>query len=324
MPPESNTQNSRREAVSQTSVYIAASLFLIAVASFFAVYSYLDNAKAAAATQTAGVAAAIDPFEGLDITADAAIVIDLQTGKTLYERNADAQLPLASITKVPLALVVADNLPLETTITIPYDTAPLGAKERLGQGEKWSVRDVINFTLVTSSNEGADILARAADSAIRSRYPLAPAGGAALWRMNALAGEIGLAHSYFLNVSGLDESETQSGAYGSARDVAKIFSYAYTHDSGVLSGTARGGLLLTGEDGNTTSAVNTNEALGEIPGLIMGKTGFTDLAGGNLAVLFDVGLAHPVVAVVMHSTREERFTDMKALVAAARTSVMQQ
>ena len=55
----------------------------------------------------------------------------------------------------------------------------------------------------------------------------------------------------------------------------------------------------------------------------MGKTGLTDLAGGNLAVVFDVGLAHPVVAVVLGSTESGRFVDMQKLVDAARIAVSQ-
>jgi len=63
--------------------------------------------------------------------------------------------------------------------------------------------------------------------------------------------------------------------------------------------------------------------LGAIPGIIMGKTGYTDLAGGNLAVVFDAGVGHPVVAVVMGSTQDGRFSDMKQLVSASIAAVNQ-
>ena len=202
-------------------------------------------------------------------------------------------------------------------ITIPFDTSPPGSAQRLAAGEKWRVRDVVNFTLIASSNKGAEILAIAADERLNTKYPNAPLGGAALWRMNDLARELNLRNTYFLNVSGLDESETQSGSHASARDVAKLFGHAASTAPEFFSGTTVDGLLLSDERGRTTSAFNTNEVLGSIPGLIMGKTGYTDLAGGNLAIVFDLGLAHPIVAVVMGSTYEGRFTDMKALVEAA-------
>ena len=272
----------------------------------------------------AAAATSQDSFEGVVLTAKSALVQDMLNGKILYSKNPDIQLPLASLTKVPLMLAVSEVLSMDTVITIPYDTAPKGSAERLAKGEKWPVRDVTNFTLIASSNTGAEILASAADTAIRERFKEAPEGGAALWRMNKIAEELGLAHTYFLNVSGLDVSTTLSGAYGSAGDMAKLFKYAATEKPGVFAGTAKGGLFLTSPNGDVkTRAFNTNEALGDIPGLIMGKTGTTDLAGGNLAIVFDVGPAHPVVAIVLGSTREARFEDMKLLIAKTQEAISQ-
>lgn len=300
-------------------VYGVASLALMGLVSFFLVGAYAQGIVQIPESQAAA-AAAPQAFEAVPLTADAAIVIDLTSGKTLYEYNADAQLPLASITKVPMALAVAEVLPMSERIQIPFDTEFTIGAQRLLQGEVWTVRDIMHYTLVASSNGGAEILAHAADAALRAKYAAAPEGGAALWRMNRLAQDLGLSQTYFLNVSGLDASATQSGAYGSARDVAKIFAYAASTSPDVFAATAREDLLLA-EGGARATAFNTNEALGSIPGLIMGKTGYTDLAGGNLAVVFDVGLAHPVVAVVLGSTHEGRFDDMRRLVDATQRSI---
>lgn len=299
-------------------------LALIGCASFVFVFSYLSALNQTPATETAAAAAPVDAFLGMNLEAKSAIVYDLSTGKTLYEKNADTQLPLASITKVMLMLAVHEVLPPNTVITIPYDTSPVGSAEHLGKGQQWKLQDVINFTLIASSNDGADILAAAANSAIHNAYPAAPVESATLWRMNDIARQLGMQHTYFLNDNGLDISTTQSGAYSSARDVATMMAYAATSSPETFAGTAEDGLRLKDEAGDTTAAINTNEALGDIPGLVMGKTGFTDLAGGNLAVVFDVGLAHPVVAVVMGSSQAGRFTDMKSLVAHARAAVMQE
>jgi len=73
-------------------------------------------------------------------------------------------------------------------------------------------------------------------------------------------------------------------------------------------------MLISDEDGVEHTANNTNKALGEIPGLIAGKTGFTDLADGNLAIMFDAGVGHPVAVVVLHSSKDGRFEDVKRLV----------
>jgi D-alanyl-D-alanine carboxypeptidase len=131
--------------------------------------------------------------------------------------------------------------------------------------------------------------------------------------MNNLAQALGLSATYFLNVHGLDESETQAGAYGSARDIAKLFAYAVQTAPSVFENTSRADIRLS-EQNASTAAINTNEALPEIPGVVMGKTGFTDLAGGNLAVLFEAGLSERIVVVVLGSTRQGRFSDVQTLV----------
>ena len=302
----------------------ALALLCILAASFYFTMRYLEREQMPVPVQVAAASTTIDAFAGISLQARSAIVYDISTGKTLYERNADTELPLASITKVMLALVVAESMPPETVITIPYDTAPAGAPQRLRQGEKWEVGKVINFTLVSSSNKGADILASAANEWVRARFVGAPAQHATLWRMNELAKEIGMTKAQFSNASGLDISTSESGGYASARDVAKLFTYAASSSLHVFSATAENGVLLSDEGGHQAQATNTNEALGDIPGLIMGKTGLTDLAGGNLAVVYDVGLAHPVVAVVLGSTRAGRFEDMRKLVPASRTAVTAQ
>lgn len=267
--------------------------------------------------QAASAAVAVSSsFSDLSLLAKAVYVKDLSTGSVLYERNADAQLPLASLTKVPLAVAVSEVLSPDAAIKIPRDTAPKGSTERLGEGEVWQVKKVLDFTLVASSNAGAEILADAAAPAIRAQYPDAPADNATVWRMNEIAQALGMHNTYFLNPSGLDESATQSGAYGSARDIGTLFTYVASKWPSVFAGTTKDGLLLTSEGGDTTHAFNTDDALGDIPGLIMGKTGYTDLAGGNLAIVFDVGPAHPVVAVVLGSTIDGRFSDMKKIVSA--------
>ncbi len=309
---------SYKTALSTRTVGLLALAFLFCAAAALAFAYFASRTHAPA--QTASVAA-IDPFASIVLEAKAAYVVDLSTGQTLFARNAEAQLPLASLTKVPLTLAVAEVLPLEGKITIPYDTGYASNSGTLRSGEVWNVRDVITFTLVVSSNEGSEMLAAAAESGIRAKYPAAPLEGATLWRMNALAQELGLTHTYFLNVSGLDMSTTQSGSYGSARDMAKLFAYAASTSRSLFEGTAHNGLLLTSIGGAQAEASNTNTALGELHGVILGKTGFTDLAGGNLAIVFDVGFSHPVVAVVLGSSEEGRFADMKKLVEAANLAV---
>lgn len=295
---------------------------LAAIALILSATSSPQNRQIIKPSQPAAAATPVtDQFADVHLLAHAAVVIDMTTGKTLYGLNPDTQLPLASLTKIAMALAVSEVLAPDDSITIPYDTAPTGSAERLAKGSVWSVQDVIDFTLIASSNKGAEILAAAANTKLHTKYPESPTDGTTLWRMNQLVKQLGLQQTYYLNVSGLDESGTQSGAYGSARDMAKLFAYAATSNPSLFAGTRHDGLSFETIDGKKTSAFNTNESQGDITGLVMGKTGYTDLAGGNLGIVFNVGLGHPVVVVVLGSTREGRFSDMQTLIEAAKKTI---
>jgi D-alanyl-D-alanine carboxypeptidase len=247
----------------------------------------------------------------------------MTTGKVLYQQNADAQLPLASLTKVALVLSVIDALPSSTLVSTPatYPNPPSGGTSRLPAGQAWKLDDVISFTLTASSDDGADLLAAAANDAIHQQYPASPAQGATIWRMNNLVQQLGLTDTYYLNDTGLDISTTQSGAYGSAHDMAMLFAYAASTSPETFSATTQPSVTVYSQSDVAATGMNTDTALEAIPGIIMGKTGYTDLAGGNLAVVFDAAPNHPVVAVVLGSTEDGRFSDMKQLVPAAQTAV---
>src|SRR3989344_31349 len=302
----------------------AAALTLLFFASASVTVAYLsDTRPVSAASQTASAAASAGEsnFPDVSLTAQSAYVLDLTTNRVLYSKNPEVQLPLASLIKVPLVLAVLEALRPDQNITILPHTTPDGAAVRLPAGLQFSTQELINFTLVASSNEGADILAQAAEDATRIKYPQATPDRAVLWRMNEIAKNLGLTHMFFLNTSGLDLSSTQAGAYGSARDVAVLFGHAASTAPEVFGQTSRDAIKIKASTGETVTAVNTDEALPAIPGTVMGKTGYTTLAGGNLAVVFEAGPAHPIVAVVLHSTQSGRFEDIKRLVEATVASI---
>ena len=255
-------------------------------------------------------------FDDIRIEAKAAYVYDPTTGETMYERNADAQLPLASLTKIMLALVAQKYIPKDVPIVVSAESLAQDGDSGLQLGEHWELSKLLDLTLVVSSNDGADAIARAAapflDAAGSSSDPVATT----VSRMNLEAKSLGLIKTYFLNPTGLDISTSQSGAYGSARDVAHLLSHVIADYPGLLDATAKNGVLVASDE-SEHSAKNTNQALDKIPGLIGGKTGYTDLAEGNLAVAFDLGVGHPVIAVVLGSSYEGRFSDMQTLVKTA-------
>lgn len=263
-------------------------------------------------------------FKNIQVEGRSVIVVDAKTGAVLYERNADEQLPLASITKIMLVDVVKDFLPEDSHVRISEKASVRGEGGAPYVDDEWRAGDLIAFTLITSSNVGAEALADAADPYIRNAYLEAPVDSSAtVWLMNARALQRGLKATYFKNPTGLDISPSEAGAYGSAADIAKVFETIASNSSAFAS-TAFTARRFTSLSGRTYRAQNTDDALPHIPGLMFGKTGFTDLAGGNLAVAYDADIGHPIVAVVLGSTKAGRFTDIQRLVAAAQITVTEQ
>ncbi len=70
-------------------------------------------------------------------------------------------------------------------------------------------------------------------------------------------------------------------------------------------------------EGKVHNFENTNKDVRSFTGVIASKTGFTDLAGGNLAFMFEAGPMRPIAIVVLGSTAEDRFTDVKKLISAS-------
>jgi D-alanyl-D-alanine carboxypeptidase len=116
-----------------------------------------------------------------------------------------------------------------------------------------------------------------------------------------------------LNQTGLDVNEQMAGAYGSATDMAKLIAVTAEKYPDILEVTRYESVMLKALPKDDRWAENTDKIVEEIPGIIASKTGFTDLAGGNLAVVFDLGINHRVAIAVLGSSREGRFTDVKAL-----------
>ena len=261
------------------------------------------------------------PFDEINLEAKAAIVFDALENKIIYSLNSEEQLPLASLTKIMTAVVAREILPDYTTITIDSDSIKKEGDSGLRVGEKWRVRDLLDFTLLVSSNDGAASLAAAA-AAVSTGVGQNTEGLVNevvvkekdfVSQMNEKARSLGLVQTYFMNETGLDLQTQVSGSYGSARDVANLLVYAVEKYPDLFEATRQLVFKVSSLDGKNREAKNTNEAVLKIPGLIASKTGFTDLAGGNLAVLMDAGLGHPIAIVVLGSSEQGRFVDVEKL-----------
>ncbi|PIR86437.1 hypothetical protein COU13_00960 [Candidatus Kaiserbacteria bacterium CG10_big_fil_rev_8_21_14_0_10_43_70] len=301
----------------------ALGLVLVSILVLFLGIDYLENTflRDPNSQLASAPEAKFNYFSNVQLIASAAIVYDVEKKEVLFHKNAGKQLPLASVTKLMLVSVADEVLDPDTPVTITERSLSREGDSGLFENEIWRAQDLMDFTLIESSNDGAEALSEASEIRIRAKYLNAPTNEATIWRMNEKAKELSLRQTYFTDASGLDESETMASAYGSARDVAQLILHILRETPELLFATAKNGMLLRSTNGGVHQTNNTNDALGEIPGLIGGKTGFTDLAGGNLAIVFDVGLRRPIIAVVLNSTQEGRFDDMKKLVDASQKTI---
>lgn len=249
----------------------------------------------------------VSVFENTDIIAKSAVVKDINTGEILYQKNPDISLPLASITKV-LTVLTVDKLTDNEMVKINYEDLLTEGNSNLLVGESFDKKDLIDLTLSISSNDGATALASNVISSINSTKEID-----FINEMNKLAQEIGMTRSNFYNETGLDENTKRAGAYGSANDVAKLFEYAVSTNKNLFEATAKSNLTVRSQEGYIHNASNTNQIVDDLPNLIAGKTGYTDIAGGNLAVVIDPSLNKPIVIVVLGSTIDGRFEDVQKL-----------
>lgn len=255
------------------------------------------------------------------IEAESAYIWDAATQKALYNKNAGAQLPLASLTKLMTALVSREVLTGTASVPITLEAITQDGESGFQDGEIFSEGELSDFALVSSSNDAAFALAAAAGAALAGNESPSDRFVKA---MNVRAEEIGLLQTHYTNPTGLDASENTGGAYGSARDMAFLMEYLIKKRPEVIESTREVSATLPASSMATAiNADNTNEIVARIPGLIASKTGYTTLAGGNLVIAFDAGVNHPIVVSVLGSTREGRFEDVLELVEYARATVSQ-
>jgi D-alanyl-D-alanine carboxypeptidase (penicillin-binding protein 5/6) len=133
--------------------------------------------------------------------------------------------------------------------------------------------------------------------------------------MNKKAEDLGLSSFVFNNESGLDITNEENGAYGSARDMAKLFAYAIEKYPEIFSATKTKTSTFSSLD-KSHNVDNTNTVVEEIDGILASKTGYTAITGGNLIVATKNKEGLEKVIVVMGSTYDARFTDMKTLTGA--------
>lgn len=196
-------------------------------------------------------------------SATSAILMDVDSGRVLYEQNADARMLIASTTKIMTALVAIREGDLADVVTVKREaTLTEGSSMYLKEGEQLTLETLLYGLMLCSGNDAA--------VAIADHVGGSQAGFVKL--MNTTARELGMEHSSFANPNGLDDEKH----YSTARDMAVLARAAMENETLVRIVSTRsitiGGRTMT----------NHNKLLSFMDGCIGLKTGYTRAAGRTL------------------------------------------
>lgn len=150
------------------------------------------------------------------IVSEGAILIDADSGRVLYEKNADTRLYPASTTKIMTAVLLLENLQLDSVVVASYDAVmsiPAGGSNiGISSGEQLTVEELLYAILIASANEACNVIGEYMCGDVDSFVAL----------MNQKAQSIGMSNTKFLNPHGLHSPEH----YTTARDMALLARYA--------------------------------------------------------------------------------------------------
>ncbi len=244
---------------------------------------------------------ALNSFFSTADNAKAVYVYDATAKKVLYEREADKVLPLASVTKLATALTALESMGDDKKITITSSALQKSGDNGLILGEAWRLDKLTSFMMVISSNDAA--------FAIKEEYE--KSGKSFMQAMNDYGKKIGLEHTSFYDPAGLDNSG-RPGAVGSAKDVSTLILTFLEKLPEIAKATILPDGTFSDLSGRQYRVSNTNDLSVHIDSLLASKTGYTALAGGNLAIAYRMPVyGDTIVIVILGSTREGRFVDIE-------------
>lgn len=237
----------------------------------------------------------------LDIKAKSAVLLEPNTGKILYEQNADEPLPPASITKIMSLLLVMEALDrgdftLETVVNASEHACSMGGSQIwLEPGEGMTVHDLLKATVIASANDACVALGELVAGSEEGFVEL----------MNSRAKELGMNSTTFKNCTGLDAE----GHITTANDVAVMSGELIKHDlikdySTVWMDTLRDG---------KSELVNTNKLVRFYKGTTGLKTGTTSVAKYCLSATAERDNLSLVAVIMGGETSSDRFEGAKKL-----------
>ena len=260
-------------------------------------YAETDSAEMVPAENQPAVQA-ITPAgtRDFDLPCQAAILVDEDSGTVLYEKNADEQRPIASITKVMALLLTFQALEegkihLDDVVPVSEHAYSMGGSQIwLEPGEQMTLNDMLKAICVSSANDAAVAVAEF----VGGSEP------AFVQMMNERAAELGMTSTHFENACGLD----QEGHLSSARDVAIMSREMLLHHTevrdycSIWTDTLRDG---------ATQLVNTNKLLKSYSGITGLKTGTTSKAGVCISASAERNGLRLIAVVLGSASGKERF-----------------
>lgn len=195
-----------------------------------------------------------------------AVLYEPQSGRFLYEKDGNTRRPMASTTKLMTALVAADLLPMDQTVTVPEKAVLVeGSSMGLRGGDCLSVRDLLTGMLLSSGNDAANAVALVSCGSL-------PAFS---HRMNEKAAHLGMYNSVFVTPSGLDEGEHGS----TARDMALLGAAVLQNEELARICSLKSATVHIGNPARAVPLSNHNRLLKLYEPTIGLKTGFTKKSG---------------------------------------------
>ncbi len=232
------------------------------------------------------------------ITAYAYLVGNVDTGQVYFSSNQSEVLPVASMSKLMTAIVATDEFTPTTTIEITSLNMEVATDtSNLYVGEKFTLKEILQPLLLSSSNIAAEAIASTAiDRAVFMNA------------MSNTAWEIGMPHAYFADPSGLDPEN-----HANAKDVFAMAEYLYKYRPDILeiTRTIQANLATTTNHGS--HIVNSTHPFVTDPRFIGGKTGRTFEAGETMLTILNID-NKPIVFIVLHSKYGYRATDTSQLI----------
>lgn len=218
------------------------------------------------------------------------IIVDNDTGHILASGNPNAKRQVASLTKIATAMVVLDwaeatGTSMASAVEVPPGVTGVGGVNPCGlqPGDRVSLRDLVSAAMMSSDNHAAYTLAHNVGARLPNAQRLPPVENFTA-HMNALARQLGMKRTLFLNPHGIDNMTPPP--HSTAADIARLTRYAYSHGGfNFYASQPVREITIEGADGFPRSFQlrNTNELLGQ-DGIEGVKTGRTGRAGDCLVL----------------------------------------